>query len=643
MPQTFDSSADRKKTNSIPHSQLSKMIEQGRSFSGKEKNCFYLNTGKKGKFSDISFLSGVDFPDDGRAVASVDWDQDGDLDLFISNRNAPRIRYLRNDLNNSRNSISISLKGNGITCNTDAIGARVEITVGGRKIIKGSRAGEGFLAQSSNSLHFGLGNITEEFKAVVRWPDRAHTVEIFEGLSIGEKYLFEQGKGVPIKIKKRLNQENLKPSKPQSSPSTRAGRIPTIPLLSGTELKISNPNGGIVATGNGKPSLVFIWASWCNACLHKIEEITKKSDEIRAVGLQIIALNVDHISTEKNDSDKDIKLLKKIKFPFASARANNSVLNALQENHDIHVGLNKPLPIPTSFLMDPKGRVSVIYKGSHSVDTILKDIEHSKLTRQERFLKSSALDGITVDHPIAIKVGDLQSASMQFRRGVSEEKKGNLKGAEDHYKWATKLVPEYAASQLMLGKLYIRIKKWDEAVKHLELAMKHQPLSNEDRFLLVKTYQQLGEFKKSQEILTTILKKNPSFLPAIFELAAQYARAGKIAQSVNQYEAGLKIDPKNLKALNNLAWLLATSSDEQVRDPDRSFEIATKLVTATNQKNPDTLDTLAAALAAKGKFKEAIKNLEKAIQLLNSKGKKNQSKGYQKRLESYKKNELPKR
>ena len=179
--------------------------------------------------------------------------------------------------------------------------------------------------------------------------------------------------------------------------------------------------------------------------------------------------------------------------------------------------------------------------------------------------------------------------------------------------------------------------------KHLEIAMDHQPISNEDRFLLVKTYQQLGEFKKSQEILTTILKKNPSFLPAIFELAAQYARAGKIAQSVNQYEAGLKIDPKNLKALNNLAWLLATSSDEQVRDPDRSFEIATKLVTATNQKNPDTLDTLAAALAAKGKFKEAIKNLEKAIQLLNSKGKKNQSKGYQKRLESYKKNELPKR
>ena len=89
---------------------------------------------------------------------------------------------------------------------------------------------------------------------------------------------------------------------------------------------------------------------------------------------------------------------------------------------------------------------------------------------------------------------------------------------------------------------------------------------------------------------------------------------------------------------------IAGSANVANLDPElRSNEIATKLVTATNQKNPDTLDTLAAALAAKGKFKEAIKNLEKAIQLLNSKGNKNQSKDYQKILESYKKNELPKR
>ena len=121
MPQTFDSKNDTKTANPVPHAQLSRMIEQGRSFSGKEKNCVYLNTGNNDLFTDVSFSSGLDFSDDGRSVASVDWDHDGDLDLFISNRNAPRIRFLKNNLKDSKGSVMIKLKGNGVNSNLDAI------------------------------------------------------------------------------------------------------------------------------------------------------------------------------------------------------------------------------------------------------------------------------------------------------------------------------------------------------------------------------------------------------------------------------------------------------------------------------------------------------------------------------------------
>ena len=104
MPQTFNNLDDTRKANEIPHAQLSKMIESGRAFSGNERNCVFINTGKSaeagGRFADISFASGIDYDDDGRAVAPVDWDHDGDMDIFISNRNAPRIRYLRNESKN---------------------------------------------------------------------------------------------------------------------------------------------------------------------------------------------------------------------------------------------------------------------------------------------------------------------------------------------------------------------------------------------------------------------------------------------------------------------------------------------------------------------------------------------------------------
>ena len=88
------------------------MMRQGSNFSGHERNCCFLNTGT-GRFSDVSTISGLDFPDDGRAVATVDWDGDGDLDLWLSNRNAPRLRFMRNEVANNNHWVSFRLIGDG--------------------------------------------------------------------------------------------------------------------------------------------------------------------------------------------------------------------------------------------------------------------------------------------------------------------------------------------------------------------------------------------------------------------------------------------------------------------------------------------------------------------------------------------------
>ena len=79
---------------------LNRLLHEDGSFSGNERHCVFLNTGDfaaEGRFADISAASGLDFADDGRAVAVADWDFDGDLDLWITNRTAPRVRFMRND------------------------------------------------------------------------------------------------------------------------------------------------------------------------------------------------------------------------------------------------------------------------------------------------------------------------------------------------------------------------------------------------------------------------------------------------------------------------------------------------------------------------------------------------------------------
>jgi hypothetical protein len=141
---------------------LALLSKRGSSFSGRERNCVFLNTGGP-RFADVSAVTGLDFADDGRAVGLTDWDQDGDVDMWLANRTAPRLRLVRNDLPHTNGRVAIQLVGT--TCNRDAVGARVELYLDGpepRRLTETLRAGDGFLSQSTKWLHFGVGRAARE-------------------------------------------------------------------------------------------------------------------------------------------------------------------------------------------------------------------------------------------------------------------------------------------------------------------------------------------------------------------------------------------------------------------------------------------------------------------------------------------------
>ena len=111
---------------------LNRLLHENRSFSGRERHCVFLNTGGsregQGRFANISAVSGLDFPEDGRAVAACDWDFDGRLDLWFTNRTAPRVRFLRNQNKTGYHFLAIRLQGDGVRTNRDAVGTRVEVS-----------------------------------------------------------------------------------------------------------------------------------------------------------------------------------------------------------------------------------------------------------------------------------------------------------------------------------------------------------------------------------------------------------------------------------------------------------------------------------------------------------------------------------
>ena len=101
------------------------LVRRGKSFSGYERHCCFLNTGQN-RFANVSSASGFDYPDDGRSVSLVDWDLDGDLDVWLVNRTGPQTRFLRNEASNEHHFLAVRLQGTA--CNRDAIGAAVKLT-----------------------------------------------------------------------------------------------------------------------------------------------------------------------------------------------------------------------------------------------------------------------------------------------------------------------------------------------------------------------------------------------------------------------------------------------------------------------------------------------------------------------------------
>ena len=128
----------------------------------------------KGNFVDVAGKSGEYFRQKyvGRGATCGDYDNDGDLDLLVVNLN-DRARLLRNDGGNKNNWLTINAKlPNG---KTDAIGARVIVTVGSLTQIQDLIPVRGYLSQADPRCHFGLGGAAKADVVEIRWPDKRFT------------------------------------------------------------------------------------------------------------------------------------------------------------------------------------------------------------------------------------------------------------------------------------------------------------------------------------------------------------------------------------------------------------------------------------------------------------------------------------
>lgn len=351
---------------------LLQMVRDGRSWSGNERNTLFLNRGK-GEFAEVSSVAGLDAKGDGRALAVVDWDQDGDLDLWYRDRTAPRLRLM---LNNhaaeglARDFVALKLEGN--RCNRDAIGAVVEVLVEGTsdRLVKSVRAGDLFLSQSSRFLHFGLNNAGKIRAVEVLWPGGSK--ETFRGVQTGGRFLLRQGTGtakeIAVSLRKlaKSNQEAPETTVSRNARVTLPARIPLPPLA------FRNPAGKPQMTGDGdRPRLVMLWSASCEHCRRELTTLAGAAVELRNANLEVIALSMDQGASVSGA----YSLIDSVKWPFAWGLAEPESLDRLDAFQRALFDITVPLAVPMAFLCDRSGNVLTIYRGAFEVEDLLADLD----------------------------------------------------------------------------------------------------------------------------------------------------------------------------------------------------------------------------------------------------------------------------
>ena len=648
---------------------LDRLLHEDQSFSGRERNCVYLNLGKSpapGEFANISAVSGLDFADDGRAVATVDWDFDGDLDLWIASRTAPRIRLVRNDHVSGNHFLAVRLRGDGRRTNRDAIGARLELVLSDRPqgtLIKTLHAGDGFLTQSSKWIHFGLGSATEIKRLIVHWPGGKQ--QQYTELRIDQRYLIDQQSGQPIAWQPPSGRKKLVASKPDLPLSNQQARIvlsTRLPLPS-----LTTANGRQVLSGqiNG-PTLINLWSVTCVSCLKELSDWSRSATQLRALGLDVVAVNLDSFDEPSPEAQR---ALEEIDFPFRSCNAARSLVHSLDVFQRAMLDRWQPLPVPTSFLVDGQGQIAVVYKGRLRMDQLLDDIalldappaqlrdhatpfpghwiadppEPDPLRVTSQFIDRAMVDA-GVDYLQRYAQGASTDASDGEQRSwgdvfyvlatlLREQRQSDA--AQTAYRKALEYNPDDFRVHSDLASVLAEHGQLDSAAERLVDALRIKPgdLTVHRKLALLRMRQQ--DYPAAIELFSQVVRARPKDVASWFNLANAYRFVGRYAEALQHYRQTLRVQPQMTLAANNMAWMLATHPDGSLRDGKEAVRLAESLCERTEYRRPEFLDTLAVAYAEVGEFDKAIETAQQAISRWTKAGKANDARAIQQRLELF--------
>jgi len=646
------------------------LLRHGKSLSGRERNRVFLNTRQR-KFANGSSVSGLDFLDDARGMGIVDWDGDGDLDLWLTNRTAPMVRIMRNNTDRPGDALTLGLEGR--TVNRDGIGARVHVYLEGRTVplIRSLRAGDGFISQTSKWLHFGLGADQTVRRVSVRWPNQKE--ETFDGVSAGGRYRLIEGEGRarPIQPRKTTTLA-ASPYAGTETESSSATRLALPFQLTRLEQESFAGETSAVDFADSEMTLVNLWASWCAPCLTELTEFTRREKDLRDAGITVLPLSVDGLGDTRSDAEAAQRMMKRIGFPFPHARATRGLLARVEMVLQQIFYLSLPLPVPTSLLVNERGELVAVYKGPVTVDDLLADVsavsdrdpsdyadvvplegrQYTVLPPRNYNQLAEALmrkgfrdDALAYVEATTRSAGEgevaseiLVNAAVSFARerrfdraekqlnraialnpreaaayynlGLIHKSRREGPEAEAALRKAVALAPDYSQALDALGEVLMAKGDLSGAIEALEEAVRLDPTDGRFRNTLGIALARADREAEAADQLARSLELRPDWPETLYNLARIYIGQSRVGEARELLDRALSLEPEMVPARVELIWITAASKRDSLRDGARALRLARGLVAM--KRDARSLQLLAAAQAAAGNRDDARASLTEA-------------------------------
>ncbi len=192
--------------------------------------------------------------------------------------------------------------------------------------------------------------------------------------------------------------------------------------------------------------------------------------------------------------------------------------------------------------------------------------------------------------------------------------------SETLFKHALAVTTNNDVAENNLGIVYLRQGNLDEAISLLQAAVDRRPDNSPAHENLAKALLQKGKITDALIHYRKLLELQPDNIEVHNIVGTVLIQQGRIREGVEEWQKVLEIQPDNGNAMSNLAWVLATSPDDSLRDGAKAVQLAEQAMRISGRRIPLLFRTLAAAHAERGQFSEAIQTAQQGIELANTQG-----------------------